>query len=306
MLGSAVSIVTSRNPVTEIKCCAYSSSCSHIAGETTAPPQFGASTAAFPRSESANAPSPASQSTTRCRLSGSRGSWPLQTSNQRAVSRTLRAIIPLLTVRLPSSTCGARGMRPNVALRPTRPVNPAGIRIEPPPSPPVAIVTRPPATAAALPPDDPPGVRPCIHGLCVAPLSTVRVTFVPPNSLAVHRPMALAPPIIVARSTISEVCVALRSANTTQASVSGQPLTESSSFTPSGTPPNGFDMSADLARARAPSASRNENALSVLAAIAANDASSSSTGEICLARNARTNEQASPSHVETSVATYSK
>ena len=56
-------------------------------------------------------------------------------------------------------------MRPKVPLSPTRPVKPAGIRIDPPPSPPVAIVTSPPATAAALPPDDPPGVRPCIHGL---------------------------------------------------------------------------------------------------------------------------------------------
>ena len=131
----------------------------------------------------------------------------------------LLAITPVFTVRFPSSVCGARGILPNVAFSPTRPVNPAGIRIEPPPSPPVAMVTRPPATAAALPPDDPPGVRPCCHGLCVAPFKTVRVTLTPPNSLAVHSPIAFAPPVWVTRSTMTDVCVALRSAKTTHASV---------------------------------------------------------------------------------------
>ena len=97
--------------------------------------------------------------------------------------------------------------------------------MEPPPSPPVAIGTRPPATVAALPPDDPPGVRPSCHGLCVAPLSTVRVTFTPPNSLAVVSPASTAPPWRCIRSTMNDVVVALRSANTTHASVSGQPST---------------------------------------------------------------------------------
>ena len=185
-------------------------------------------------------------------------------------------------------------MRPNVAFSPTKPVKPAGIRIDPPPSPPVASVTRPPATAAALPPDEPPGVVPCIHGLCVAPFNTVRVTLTPPNSLAVHRPMWFAPPSLVARSTNTEVCVAFRSANTTQASVFGQPCTASSSFTPSGTPPKGFETSAFFARSMAPSSSTNENALSELLLIAASDACSSSRGLRSLRRNASTRETASP------------
>ncbi|CAB4655275.1 unannotated protein [freshwater metagenome] len=173
-------------------------------------------------------------------------------------------------------------------------MKPAGIRIEPPPSPPVARVTRPPATADALPPDEPPGVVPCIQGLCVAPFKTVRVTFTPPNSLAVHKPMWFAPPSVVARSTKRDVCVALRSANTTHASVFGQPCTESSSFTPSGTPPNGLETSAFFARSMAPSASTNEKALSELFSIAASEACSSSSGLRSLRRNASTRETASP------------
>ena len=218
----------------------------------------------------------------------------------------LRAITPVLTVRFPSSVCGARGMRPKVPLSPTRPVNPAGIRIDPPPSPPVAIVTRPPATADALPPDEPPGVRPCIQGLWVAPFKTVRVMLTPPNSLAVHKPMWFAPPISVARCTITDVCVALRSAKTTQASVYGQPLTASSSLTPSGTPPKGLVMSADFALSSAPCGSRNENAFKLLLSIAASEACNSSTGERSLDLKASTSETASPSHGESVVVMHSK
>ena len=57
------------------------------------------------------------------------------------------------------SVWGPLGMRPKVALRPKSPVNPAGMRMEPPPSPPVLMGNSPPATEAAEPPDDPPGVR---------------------------------------------------------------------------------------------------------------------------------------------------
>ena len=57
------------------------------------------------------------------------------------------------------SVCGPLGMRPKVALRPNRPVKPAGMRMEPPPSPPVQMGSKPPATDEAEPPDDPPGVR---------------------------------------------------------------------------------------------------------------------------------------------------
>ena len=133
-------------------------------------------------------PKPASHPETVGRLNGSDASCPLQMSNQRAVSRTLRVMPPIVTVRFPYSACGPRGMRPYVDFKPTRPLKPAGIRIEPPPSPPVPNAKRPPATPAAPPPDDPPGVRSRFHGLRVTPLRTVRVTLTPPNSLAVVRP----------------------------------------------------------------------------------------------------------------------
>ena len=49
--------------------------------------------------------------------------------------------------------------RPRLGLRPTRPQQAAGMRIEPPPSLPCATGTMPAATAAAEPPEEPPGVR---------------------------------------------------------------------------------------------------------------------------------------------------
>ena len=83
----------------------------------------------------------------------------MQTSNQRAVSRTERDRQPTTAVSGSISVCGPLGMRPNVDFNPNSPVNPAGIRMEPPPSPPVQMGKMPPATDAAEPPDDPPGVR---------------------------------------------------------------------------------------------------------------------------------------------------
>ena len=74
------------------------------------------------------------------------------------MSRTDRLRQPLTAVSDAMIMFGPLGIRPYVALSPGRPVNPAGMRIEPPPSPPVASVTSPPATAAAEPPDEPPGV----------------------------------------------------------------------------------------------------------------------------------------------------
>ena len=186
-------------------------------------------------------------------------------------------------------------MRPYVDFNPTRPVKPAGIRIEPPPSPPVPSVNNPPATAAALPPDDPPGVALVFHGLRVAPLRTVRVTLTPPYSLAVVSAKLFAP-AACNRDTIVEVCVALTSANGTDASVAGQPLTWSSSFTPIGTPPKGSDTSALSARESAASASTNEMAFRLDACTAAKVACNSSRGDLRPVRNSSTSEQASPSH----------
>ena len=64
---------------------------------------------------------------------------------------------------------GASETRPRCGLRPKRPQEAAGSRIEPPPSPAEAIGTRPAATAAALPPLEPAGLRCGFQGLRVTP-----------------------------------------------------------------------------------------------------------------------------------------
>ncbi len=116
-------------------------------GSTMAEPRSIETTARLPARSKES--SPASQPATRGRLRVSRASKPLQTSNQRAVSRTERDRQPTTTVSGGCRASGPFGMRPKVDLRPNRPVKPAGMRIEPPPSLPLAMGTRPPATAAA-------------------------------------------------------------------------------------------------------------------------------------------------------------
>src|SRR4051794_29434589 len=97
------------------------------------------------------------------------------------------------------SVFGPRGIRPAVPFIPSRPQNPAGMRIDPPPSPPDAIVTRPPATAADEPPDEPPAVRPCRHGLWHVPCRRLVDTLRPPNSEASVWPTGTMPPCSIIR-----------------------------------------------------------------------------------------------------------
>ncbi len=85
------------------------------------------------------------------------------------------------------------GMRPWLGLNPTRPVKPAGMRVDPPPSLAVAAGTSPAATAAALPPLDPPGVRLVSHGLRATPKTLVLVKLSVPNSGAAVLPTGTAP-----------------------------------------------------------------------------------------------------------------
>ena len=67
------------------------------------------------------------------------------------------------------SGMGSRPITPFVGLRPARPQNAAGIRIEPPPSVAVAIAAMPEASAAAEPPLEPPGDHSVPHGFVVVP-----------------------------------------------------------------------------------------------------------------------------------------
>ena len=141
-------------------------------GSTMADPRSIEITARLPARSKVSRP--ASQPSTRGRLRVSRGSKPLHTSNQRAVSRTERDTHPTTTVRGGWSAAGPLGMRPKVDLSPNRPVKPAGMRMEPPPSPPLAMGRRPPATAAADPPEDPPGVRSGIPRVAGGPVELGR------------------------------------------------------------------------------------------------------------------------------------
>src|SRR5262249_26558999 len=256
-------------------------------------PRSGAITARLPRSS--RVPRPASHPSTRDRLYGSRWSNPFVTSTNRAVSRTERETHPSTAVREPTIISGLFGIRPYVHFSPNKPVNPAGMRSDPPPSPPVPTVASPPETAAAPPPGRPAGVGAGAHGLRVTPLRFVRVRFTPPNSLDVVRPTSTAP-ASRKRCTSSESWVATWSFSGTLACVYGQPATESSSLTPTGTPPNDVLTSARVAASRAASTSRCENALSSEASIATSVASSSSAGVRSPDRNASTSEHASPSH----------
>src|SRR4051794_27053722 len=85
------------------------------------------------------------------------------------------------------------GTRPKLALCPTKPVNDAGMRMEPPPSDAVPNGMIPAATAADEPPLEPPGVRAKFHGLRVTPNALVLVKLSVPNSGDAVLPTGTAP-----------------------------------------------------------------------------------------------------------------
>ena len=77
----------------------------------------------------------------------------------------MRASGPLVPRPTGSPYIGDPEITPRVGLKPTRPQQLAGIRIEPPPSDPWASGTSPPATAVAAPPLDPPAIRLVSYGV---------------------------------------------------------------------------------------------------------------------------------------------
>ena len=66
---------------------------------------------------------------------------------------------------------GPVGVAPRLGLKPNRPQQLAGMRIDPPPSPPLATGTMRAATAAADPPLLPPGVCASDQGLRAGPVA---------------------------------------------------------------------------------------------------------------------------------------
>ena len=92
--------------------------------------------------------------------------------------------------RLNGTSCGTR---PYGGLKPTTPLNDAGMRIEPPMSEPLASVAVPLARAAPEPPDDPPTPYFRFHGFLVTPHRRECVNPAHENSGAVDRAWTIAP-----------------------------------------------------------------------------------------------------------------
>ena len=130
------------------------------------------------------------------------GSWRASTSRPAAASATQRAITPL--VASPSPSTVAAVTRPLVGLSPTRPVQDAGTRIDPPPSAAWAMGAIPAATATAEPPEEPPGERVVSHGLRVMPSASLSVKLMVPNSEVVVFPSSTKPASENRRTTGSD------------------------------------------------------------------------------------------------------
>ncbi len=108
------------------------------------------------------------------------------------MSATVRVIGPMCRSMAPLLP-GQLGTRPKLALKPTTPLNEAGIRSEPPPSVPMPTGPSPAATAAEAPPLEPPGVSFVFQGLRVMPNTRLSVTPFQPYSGVFVRPMRIMP-----------------------------------------------------------------------------------------------------------------
>ena len=127
-----------------------------------------------------------------------------------AASATVRAIGPMWETLslLRTGTCGTT---PHVGFSPNTPQKCDGMRIEPAPSEPWCSGPKPAAAAAAAPLEDPPAFRPCCQGLCVMPVSGLRLMPVQPNSGVVVLPRMTAPAAFsraVTGASVSATCPA--------------------------------------------------------------------------------------------------
>ena len=190
------------------------------------------------------------------------------TSSAAAASATVQHTTPL--VEAPNTDSTRPVMRFRLALRPTRPLHEAGMRMDPPPSDAWAMGAMPDATAAPAPPDEPPGVWSVFHGLRVMPRRSDSVIDTVPNSGVVDLPMNTNP-AARRRATSGTSAAAGPVGVPREPNVVGHPSTSSRSLMGIGTPWNGGRSSAGVlatasvaaaAWARAVSSSRKANALS--------------------------------------------
>src|SRR6476619_8570901 len=90
-------------------------------------------------------------------------------SSIKAQSATLRVIGLMLEKLAKSSAAMSWGTTPADCLKPTTPLQAAGMRVEPPASVATARGATPAAMATAAPPEDPPDVRSALQALRVRP-----------------------------------------------------------------------------------------------------------------------------------------
>ena len=91
------------------------------------------------------------------------------------MSITVRAIGLMLEMLANASGAMSCGTTPADCLKPTTPLQAAGMRVEPPASVPTPIGHTPAARATAAPPDEPPLVRSAAQALRVRPNSGASV-----------------------------------------------------------------------------------------------------------------------------------
>ena len=138
----------------------------------------------------------------------------------------------------PSLAPRSSGTRPLWGLRPNRPQNAAGMRIDPAPSVPSATPHSPAAAAAPDPPLDPPGVRSSAHGLRVTPKAGVSVNGQIVSSGTFVLPMTTAPAARRRRTTSASRGRGVRSEASVPRAVAS-PATSVSSLIATGTPSSG-------------------------------------------------------------------
>src|SRR5258708_8786046 len=100
---------------------------------------------------------------------GSRSFEAASSDNANATSSTRRAKKPTWSSEGLKGCTPIRGIAPKLGLKPTTPLNAAGLITEPSVCVPSASGTIPAATAAAEPDEEPPGVCLRFHGLTVGP-----------------------------------------------------------------------------------------------------------------------------------------
>lgn len=194
---------------------------------------------------------------------GAPESGPMIASRRAALSRTVRDTTPWVTIpNIISPVCGPDGPRPRLVLRPTRPLQAAGMRTEPPPSLAPAAGTMPAATAAPEPPEEPPGVWPTFHGLRAGPHSSGSVTAFAPNSGVLVLPKITSP--ASRKRWVTSACWSATSSLSAREphDVGNPAYSWARSLTRNGTPANGPDRPGSAACASATPVSGITTALS--------------------------------------------